>query len=89
MNRAVCNRCDTPVSFDDVSPGYWAVCPKHDEDLFMIECKVDVMQEFDGNTCPKCLDTMDSKVSYLRPTWSDYYDNVVCLDCFETVYANA
>ena len=89
MNRAVCNRCDTPVSFDDVSPGYWAVCPKHDEDLFMIECKVEVTQEFDGNRCPKCLDVMDSSVSYLRPTWSDHYDNVVCLDCAEAVYANA
>ena len=42
MNRAVCNRCETPVSFDDVTQGYWAVCPQHDEDLFMIECKVEV-----------------------------------------------
>jgi len=47
------------------------------------------MQEFDGNACPNCLDTMDSNVSYLRPTWSDHYDNVVCLDCDETVYARA
>lgn len=42
MYRIVCNRCDTPVSFDDVSQGYWAVCPQHDEDLFMIECKIEV-----------------------------------------------
>jgi hypothetical protein len=40
--KAVCSRCDTPVEFDEVSPGYWAVCPSHDEDLFMIECKVEV-----------------------------------------------
>lgn len=33
----VCRRCGTPVSYDDVSPGYFAVCPEHDEDLYLIE----------------------------------------------------
>ena len=42
LTRAVCNRCDTPVEFDDVSPGYWASCPEHDEDLDKWECKVEV-----------------------------------------------
>ena len=41
---AVCNRCDTPVDFDDVSPGYWASCPEHDEDLDKWECKLEVTQ---------------------------------------------
>ncbi len=48
------------------------------------------MKEFDGNTCPNCLDTMDSNVSCLRPTWSGVFDDVVCLDCAETqVFVNA
>jgi hypothetical protein len=42
--KILCNRCNTPVSFDEVSPGYWAVCPEHNEDLFMIECKLEVME---------------------------------------------
>jgi hypothetical protein len=42
--KILCNRCNTPVSFDEVSSGYWAVCPKHDEDLLMIECKLEVME---------------------------------------------
>ena len=32
-----CNRCNTEVSFDDVSPDYYAVCPHHDEDLYKFE----------------------------------------------------
>jgi hypothetical protein len=41
------------------------------------------MQEFDGNACPNCLDVMDSNATQLRPIWSDYYDDVVCLTCAE------
>lgn len=33
----ICKRCHTPVVFTNVSEGYYAVCPTHDEDLFMIE----------------------------------------------------
>jgi hypothetical protein len=36
-NEIVCNRCETPVVFKDVSPGYFAVCPNHDEDLYQME----------------------------------------------------
>jgi hypothetical protein len=37
----VCRRCETPVVFDDVSEGYFAVCPEHDEDLYVFEtCEV-------------------------------------------------
>jgi hypothetical protein len=43
--------------------------------------------EFDGNACPNCLDVMDNNVTCLRPIWSDYYDDVVCLTCAEE-YAN-
>jgi len=32
-----CNRCHTTVLFTDVSDGYFAQCPEHDEDLFQFE----------------------------------------------------
>jgi hypothetical protein len=32
-----CRRCDTPVVYDQVSPGYACVCPEHDEDLYLFE----------------------------------------------------
>lgn len=37
----VCNRCNTIVdqSPDNVSAGYFAYCPTHDEDLYEFECK--------------------------------------------------
>jgi hypothetical protein len=38
--KIVCDRCETEVSFEDVSAGYYAVCLKHDEDLYQIETKV-------------------------------------------------
>ena len=41
---ALCNRCDTPVEFDEVSPDYWAYCPQHEEDLYKFECKLEVTQ---------------------------------------------
>jgi hypothetical protein len=40
-------------------------------------------KEHSGIMCPNCEDTMDSDVTQLRPTWSDYYDDVVCLTCAE------
>jgi uncharacterized paraquat-inducible protein A len=30
-------RCDTEISFKDVSRGYYAQCPECDEDLFSFE----------------------------------------------------
>lgn len=41
---AVCNQCNTPVSFDNVLTDYWAYCPTHDKDLFKDDCKVMVTQ---------------------------------------------
>ena len=35
--EVLCKRCETPVVFDDVSEDYYAVCPKHDEDLYLFE----------------------------------------------------
>ena len=32
-----CARCLTPVTLDEVSDGYFAVCPSHDEDLYQFE----------------------------------------------------
>ena len=36
----VCSRCETPVVFENVSKGYYAVCPWHEEDLFEFETHV-------------------------------------------------
>ena len=33
----ICRRCETPVIYIDVSEGYFAVCPEHDEDLYKFE----------------------------------------------------
>jgi hypothetical protein len=103
LNRAVCNRCYTPVEFIDVSPGYWAVCPEHDEDLYSIECCVSVVEikplhnvpraedkgMGDGLPCPVCLDTMSDNISQLVPEWSDEYGEIVCTTCQEKVLPRA
>ena len=34
-----CARCDSVLSFDEVSDNYYAYCPQHDEDLDKWECK--------------------------------------------------
>jgi hypothetical protein len=44
-SEAVCNRCNTPVEFENVTPGYFAWCPHHDEDLFKFECKIKVWND--------------------------------------------
>jgi hypothetical protein len=36
----VCSRCKNEVSFEDVTKGYYAVCPEHDEDLYEFETEV-------------------------------------------------
>jgi hypothetical protein len=33
----VCKRCETPVVYENVSKGYFAICPSHDEDLYSFE----------------------------------------------------
>jgi hypothetical protein len=33
----VCSRCETPVEYENVSSGYYAYCPSHDEDLYQFE----------------------------------------------------
>jgi uncharacterized protein YcgL (UPF0745 family) len=35
--KEVCRRCNTEVLYTDVSEGYYAQCPEHDEDLFKFE----------------------------------------------------
>lgn len=35
--QSYCDRCLTPVSFQNVSDGYDAYCPYHDEDLLKVE----------------------------------------------------
>ena len=32
-----CLRCNSPVIFENVSAGYFCVCPVHDEDLYEFE----------------------------------------------------
>jgi len=39
MTTTVCSRCATPVVFDEVSDGYYAVCPQHDEDVYQFETR--------------------------------------------------
>ena len=34
------NKCDTQVSFNQVTNGYYAQCPKCDEDLYSFETEV-------------------------------------------------
>jgi hypothetical protein len=102
LTRAVCNRCDTPVYFEDVSPGYWAVCLEHDEDIYKVECYISVVEikplhnvvraedvgQGYGLPCPVCLDIMTNH-SQLHPAWSDEYDEVVCTTCQEEVLPRA
>jgi hypothetical protein len=35
--KRFCNRCDTQVSYENVSVGYDCVCPYHNEDLYLVE----------------------------------------------------
>lgn len=37
METRFCNRCDTQVVYEEVSKGYYAVCPEHYEDLYQFE----------------------------------------------------
>lgn len=37
MMKRCCNRCFTDVVYEDVSDGYYCVCPRCDEDLFLFE----------------------------------------------------
>lgn len=34
-----CARCDSMLTFHDTTPGYYATCPEHDEDLDKWECR--------------------------------------------------
>jgi len=36
------NRCGTPVTYDEISDGYFAVCPECDEDLYSFETSHEV-----------------------------------------------
>jgi hypothetical protein len=47
-NNHVCARCNTPVEFSDVSEGYFATCPNHDEDLYEFETRKKI-KEYDIN----------------------------------------
>jgi hypothetical protein len=37
MAARFCNRCDTAVTYEAVSSGYFCVCPTHEEDLYQFE----------------------------------------------------
>ena len=66
--KRYCNRCDTAVVYYGVSSGYSAVCPEHDEDLYLVEMYL--AQLYVGATqynqtmneqfieCPQCGDTV-------------------------------
>jgi len=40
MEMVVCARCETTVTYNAVTEGYYAYCSEHDEDLFEFETKV-------------------------------------------------
>jgi hypothetical protein len=48
-----CVRCDTPVSYTNVSPGYYAFCPWHNEDLFHFEV-TSVITPSERQRCASC-----------------------------------
>jgi hypothetical protein len=45
-----------------------------------------------NGTCPNCGDELSATIGNLQPSWSDYFDNVVCWWCkchpFETDRGN-
>lgn len=45
LTQTVCRRCGTPATFDEVSDGYYAYCPKHDEDLYPFETAIVMIEE--------------------------------------------
>jgi len=62
MKATVCSRCQTPVVFDNVSSGYYAVCPNHDEDLYEFETRtLDSLTLVTCNWCEMKDDDMDIK----------------------------
>jgi hypothetical protein len=46
--QVVCARCKTEVSFNEVSDGYYAVCPNHYEDLYEFETKINIRDKGQG-----------------------------------------
>lgn len=40
-----------------------------------------ILKEFIGTKCFACNDEMNFDYSSFYPTWSDFYDNIVCEDC--------
>ena len=49
-----CARCYSELVYMNVSPGYFGVCPEHDEDLYMTE--VEWCCDYCGNTECSCKD---------------------------------
>ena len=40
-----------------------------------------MLKEFIGTKCFVCKDEMNFDYPAFYPTWSDFYDNIVCEDC--------
>ena len=49
--------------------------PEHQEKNKMI------LKEFIGTKCFACNDEMNFDYPAFYPTWSDFYDNIICEDC--------
>lgn len=60
----VCIRCNTPVVFEQVSAGYFAVCPQHYEDLYKFETMSVVADTIE--TQPKERDKMENNHPVLQ-----------------------
>lgn len=81
-------RCGNPVSFEQVTTGYFAQCPTCDEDLFSFEVvpiERDVMEV--RWTCGDCENTNDLSC----PVWEDIngeYVVIECPDCLKVLYVS-
>ena len=40
-----------------------------------------ILKEFIGTKCFACGDEMNFDYPAFYPTWSDFYDNIICEDC--------
>jgi hypothetical protein len=40
-----------------------------------------ILKEFIGTKCFVCKDEMNFDYPAFYPTWSDFYDNIICEDC--------
>lgn len=50
-------------------------------DLKGMKRLMEIINLDDNRNCPNCGDELSATVSNSQPTWSDYFDNIVCWWC--------